>query len=111
MQNMPDRPQRLALYRVDQRPHPRMEHLGPRHAVGIALAPLGGMLGGAALAIVHRLAREQRVPLRGKAPLLSQLQKDGEQIVGQMSLRPSARSEEGRVGKEWGRKGSTRGCP
>jgi len=62
--------------------------VGPRHAVGVAFATLGGMLGGAALGIVDRLSREQRIALGGKALFIGQFQEALEQLIGQMRLRP-----------------------
>ena len=88
MQYVADFAQRARFDRIDQRAHAVMQRLGLRHAVGIALAPLGGMFSRAAFGVVDRLTRKQRIAARGEALILRQVEIVRHQLVGQMGLGP-----------------------
>src|SRR5207237_10009220 len=86
MENVADRAERLRLDRIDQRPHPEMETLRHCDALRRALSPLGGVLGGAPLARIDDLAREQRIALGCAPRLAGQQEESGEGLLGKMGL-------------------------
>jgi len=86
VEDMPHRPERIGLDRVDQRAHPRMIAARAAHAFGIALAALGGVLDRAILGDVDMRAAEHRLALAGKIARPRQCIECRDHLGGKMRL-------------------------
>src|SRR3546814_6476726 len=78
MEQVADLSERTRLDRVDEHPHPLVQHLRAVHRVRRALAALGAMLGGAVFGRVGDTARKERLAAAREILCLGEVGEDGD---------------------------------